>query len=135
MHKIPLIISLAHTIIFANEANANLGSVMANAATNQMIKMFPLFLLAFGIAVFFSLIQKAPQKAVLGCGGFFAIAFILGIFTWFLDFIARHAFAFILIGIFGIFICLIAYMIYTPPSPQKSDDKDDESSDQNNPLL
>ena len=54
---------LSVTFLFANEANANLGSVMANAATNQMIKMFPLFLLAFGIAVFFSLIQKAPQKS------------------------------------------------------------------------
>lgn len=123
---------LSVTFLFANEANANLGSVMANAATNQMIKMFPLFLLAFGIAVFFSLIQKAPQKAMLGCGGFFAIAFILGILTWFLDFIARHAFIFILLGVLGAFFCLVAYMIYTPPSPQKSDDKDD---DENNPLL
>jgi hypothetical protein len=42
----------------------------ANAAIEQWIKMIPLFLLAFGIAVFFSLIRRSPEKAVIGCGGF-----------------------------------------------------------------
>jgi surface polysaccharide O-acyltransferase-like enzyme len=118
MHKIPLIILLAHTIIFANEANANLGSVMANAATGQMIKMVPLFILAIGIAIFFSLVQKNPQKAALGCGGFFAIAFVLGVISLFLEFIANHAFLFILLALTLIVVCLVVYMIYTPPNPK-----------------
>ena len=48
---------------FANNPNANLGPLMADAATDQMIKMFPLFMLALGIAVFFSLVQKKSKKS------------------------------------------------------------------------
>lgn len=122
---------LSASFLFANETTANWFSAMEKAEREQALKILPLLLLAIGIALFFSLIQRSPQKAVLGCGGFFAIAFILGIFTWFLDFVARHAFVFILLGVLGIFVCLIVYMIYTPPSPQKSDKEDEE----NNHLL
>ena len=38
---------------------------MANAATGQMIKMVPLFILAIGIAIFFSLVQKIHKKQPL----------------------------------------------------------------------
>jgi len=104
------------TFAFAN--NANLGTAMANAATNQTIKMVPLFLLAIGITTFFTLVQKNPQKAALGCGGFFAIAFVLGAINLFLEFIANHAFLFILLALTLIVVCLVVYMIYTPPSPK-----------------
>lgn len=65
---------LMASLAFASKAGENFGQSMApvaaNAAIEQWIKMIPLFLLAFGIAVFFSLIRKSPEKAVIGCGGF-----------------------------------------------------------------
>ena len=120
-----LSISLLATSSFADSPNANLGSIMADAATNQMIKMFPLFIFALGIAIFFSLVQRNPQKAILGCGGFFAFAIILGIVTWFLDFIANHAFLFIILAITLFVIVLIIYMIYSPPTAEKKPIKKD----------
>lgn len=104
---------------FANNPNANLGPIMADAATNQMIKMFPLFMLALGIAVFFSLVQKNSKKAAIGCGGFFAIAFVLGFIIWISEIIANHAAVFILFAIAIALACLIAYMIYSPQNNQK----------------
>ena len=103
---------------------------MANAATDQMIKMAPLFLLAIGIATFFTLVQKDPQKASLGCGGFFTLAIVLGIFGWFLDFIAKHAFLFIFLALTIVFVSLVAYMIYSPPSLQKPKDEQEKSFDE-----
>ena len=118
MIKIILPFLLTASLTFANDPNANLGDVMAIAATGQMIKMVPLFILAIGIAIFFSLVQKNPQKAALGCGGFFAIAFVLGVISLFLEFIANHAFLFILLALTLIVVCLVIYMIYTPPNPK-----------------
>ena len=126
---------LSASFLFANETTANWFSAMEKAEREQALKILPLLLLAIGIALFFSLIQRSPQKAVLGCGGAFAIAFILGIFTWFLDFIASHAFIVILLGVILILAGLVVYMIYSPQSPPKSDKEDDDSSDQRNPLL
>lgn len=120
---------------FANETTANWFSAMEKAEREQALKILPILLLAIGIALFFSLIQRNPQKAVLGCGGFFAISFVLGIFTWFLDFVANHAFIFVLLGVTIIFAGLVVYMVYSPPSPPKSDEKNDDKSDQSNPLL
>ena len=125
---------LTASFSFANEANANLGPIMASAATNQMIKMLPLFILAIGIAFFFTLIQKHPQQAVLGCGGLSALAFIIGIITWFLEFIASHAFVFIFLSVTLLFVGLIAYMVYSPPNTPKTDEEDD-STNKKNPLL
>ena len=123
----------------ASEAGENFGqsmaTVAANAAIEQWIKMIPLFLLAFGIAVFFSLIRRSPEKAVIGCGGFFAVAALLGLFVWVLDFIAHHVFAFILLAVCLIFGFLILYMIYSPPSPQKKSDEYDPQEDKNNPFY
>lgn len=136
MHKrLFSIFLLATSFSFANEANVNLGPIMENAATNQMIKMLPFFILAIGIALFFTLIQKHPQQAVLGCGGLFALAFFIGIITWFLEFIASHAFVFIFLGVTLVFVGLITYMVYSPPSLQKTDEEDDDLTDDNNPLL
>ena len=88
--KCPPYLLLAASLAFADNPNANLGPLMANTATSQMISMLPLFVFATGIAVFFALVQKNPQKAAIGCGGLCAIAFILGLFIWVLDFIKRR---------------------------------------------
>ena len=77
---------LAASFVFADNPNANLGATMANAATNQMIKMLPLFILAACIAMFFAFIQRKPQKGATGCGGFFAIVFASGIIIWIFKF-------------------------------------------------
>jgi hypothetical protein len=130
---------LLASLACASEAGENFGQSMATAAANaaieQWIKMIPLFMLAFGIAVFFSLIRKCPEKAVIGCGGFFAVAALLGLFVWVLDFIAHHVFAFILLAVCLIFGFLILYMIYSPPSPQKKSDEYDPQDDKNNPFY
>ena len=136
MHKKSLFLSLSGvTIAFANNPNANWLAAMEKAEMDQAIKISPLIILAIGIALFFSLIQRYPKQAVLGCGGLSALAFVIGIFTWFLDFVARHAFVFILLGVLVAFICLIAYMIYTPPSPPKINEEDKDQTNDNNPLL
>ena len=124
---------LAASSAFADNPNADLAPLMANTATSQMISMLPLFVLAAGIAVFFALVQKNPQKAAIGCGGLCAIAFILGLFIWVLDFIASHAFIFILLAVALIFIFLICYMVYSPPSPKRPKDEPEESLD--NPFY
>lgn len=130
---------LKASLACASEAGVNFGQSMATAAANaaieQWIKMIPLFLLAFGIAVFFSLIRKCPEKAVIGCGGFIAVAALLGLFVWVLDFIAHHVFAFILLAVCLIFGFLFLYMIYSPPSPQKKSDEYDPQDDKNNPFY
>ena len=92
-----------------------------------MISMLPLFVLAAGIAVFFALVQKNPQKA--------AIAFILGFFIWVLNFIASHAFIFILLAVALIFIFLICYMVYSPPTPNRPKNESDETLDKDNPFY
>ena len=73
---------MASSFAFADNPNANLGATMANAATSQMIKMLPLFLLAACIAIFFAFIQRKPQKGTTGCGAFFAIVLASGTFIW-----------------------------------------------------
>ncbi len=110
---------MASSFAFADNPNANLGPIMADAATGQMIKMFPFFILALGIAVFFSLVQKNPKKAAIGCGGFFAIAFVFGLILWISEIIANHAAVFILFAMAIALACLIAYMIYSPQNNQK----------------
>ena len=45
MNKIILPFLLTASLTFANNPNANLSNVMANAATGQMIKMVPLFII------------------------------------------------------------------------------------------
>ena len=130
---------LMASLACASEAGENfwqsMAPVAANAAIEQWIKMIPLFLLAFGIAVFFSLIRRSPEKAVIGCGGFFAVAALLGLFVWVLDFIAHHVFAFILLAVCLIFGFLILYMVYSPPSPQKKQDEFDPQGDKSNPFY
>ena len=79
MHPL-LFFLLAASSAFADNPNADLAPLMANTATSQMISMLPLFVFAAGIAVFFALVQKNPQKAAIGCSGLCAIAFILGLF-------------------------------------------------------
>lgn len=130
---------LMASLAFASKAGENfwqsMAPVAANAAIELWIKMIPLFLLAFGIAVFFSLIRRSPEKAVIGCGGFFAVAALLGLFVWVLDFIAHHVLAFILLAVCLIFGFLILYMIYSPPSPQKKSDEYDPQEDKSNPFY
>lgn len=122
------------SLAFADNPNADLAPLMANTATSQMISMLPLFVFAAGIAVFFALVQKNPQKAAIGCGGLCTIAFILGLFIWVLDFIASHAFVFVLLAVALIFIFLIIYMVYSPPSP-KPENKPEEPLDKDNPFY
>lgn len=133
MHPL-LFFLLAASSAFANNPNADLAPLMANTATSQMISMLPLFVLAAGIAVFFALVQKNPQKAAIGCGGLCAIAFILGLFIWVLDFIASHAFVFVLLAAALIFIFLICYMVYSPPI-SKPENKPEEPLDKDNPFY
>lgn len=109
---------------FAADANSNLGPVMADAAIGQGIKMIPLFVLAIGIAIFFALIQKNPQKAAIGCGGFVAVAMVLGGIAWFLDFVARHAFIFILLAVGMSLGALILFMVYSPSTPKIKHNRD-----------
>lgn len=120
---------------FANDANANLGQVMAAAAVNQWIKMVPLFLLALGIAVFFALVQKYPQKAMIGCSGFCAVGLVLGLVVWFVEFVAAHAFVFLLLAIGLVFAGLIIFMMYSPPSAPQKQDEYDSQKDKNNPFY
>lgn len=133
MHPL-LFFLLAASSAFANNPNADLAPLMANTATSQMISMLPLFVFATGIAVFFALVQKNPQKAAIGCGGLCAIAFILGLFIWVLDFIASHAFVFVLLAVALIFIFLICYMVYSPPI-SKPENKPEEPLDKDNPFY
>ena len=130
---------LMASLAFASKAGENfwqsMAPVAANAAIEQWIKMIPLFLLAFGIAVFFSLIRRCPEKAVMGCSGFFAVAALLGLFVWVLDFISHHIFAFILLAVCLVFGFLILYMIYSPPSPPKKQGEYDPQEDKNNPFY
>ena len=135
MYKALSLLLLASSLASASEAAFNLGRSMADAAIEQWVKMIPLFLLAFGIAVFFSLVRKYPEKAFMGCGGISAIAVLLGLFVWVFDFIAHHVFAFILLAVCLIFGFLIFYMIYSPPSPQKKSDEYDPQDDKNNPFY
>lgn len=134
MHPL-LFFLLAASSAFADNPNADLAPLMANTATSQMISMLPLFVFAAGIAVFFALVQKNPQKAAIGCSGLCAIAFILGLFIWVLDFIASHAFIFILLAVALIFIFLICYMVYSPPSPNRPKNESDETLDKDNPFY
>ena len=134
MRLLPYLL-LATSFAFANNPNADLAPLMANTATSQMISILPLFVFAAGIAVFFALVQKNPQKAAIGCGGLCAIAFILGFFIWVLNFIASHAFIFILLAVALIFIFLICYMVYSPPSPNRPKNESDETLDKDNPFY
>lgn len=134
MHPL-LFFLLAASSAFANNPNADLAPLMANTATSQMISMLPLFVFAAGIAVFFALVQKNPQKAAIGCGGLCAIAFILGLFIWVLDFIASHAFVFVLLAVALIFIFLIIYMVYSPPSPKRPSNEQEVPLDKDNPFY
>lgn len=135
MYKVFSLLLLASSLASASEAAFNLGRSMADAAIEQWVKMIPLFLLAFGIAVFFSLVRKYPEKAFMGCGGISAIAVLLGLFVWVLDFIAHHIFAFILLAICLVFGFLILFMIYSPPSHPKTRDDYDPQQDKNNPFY
>lgn len=83
MYKCVSFSLLATSFAFATDANANLGPIMADATVDQGLKMIPLFVLAVGIAIFFALVQKNPQKAAVGCGGSFAIAAVLGLIIFF----------------------------------------------------
>ena len=130
-----LILLFVASFSFAASANENLGAVMATAAVNQWIKMIPFFVLALGIAVFFSLIQKNPQKAMIGCCGFVGVALVLGLVVWLLEFVAAHAFVFLLLTIGLVFAVLIIFMIYSPPSVKKAQDEDDSQNDKKNPFY
>ena len=135
MYKIFSLLLLASSLASASEVGFDLGRSMANAAIEQWVRMIPLFLFAFGVAVFFSLVRRSPEKALMGCGGFSAVALLLGLLVWVLDFIARHIFAFILLAVCLVFGFLILFMIYSPPSPPKGRDEYDPQQDKNNPFY
>lgn len=124
MHKtVPISLVIASSS-FAADANGDLGSVMAGAAVGQGINMIPLFVLAVGIAVFFALVQKNPQKAAVGCGTFAAIAVGLALITWLFDFVARHAFIFILLAVGLCLGALILFMVYSPSTSKIKHNRD-----------
>jgi len=97
--------------------------------------MLPLLVLGLAIATFFILIQKQPQLVFRVSGGLFALAVVLGIVTWVLDFMAKHAFVFILLGVGLVFAVLVAFMIFSPPSPPKQQNDYDPQKDKNNPFY
>lgn len=108
---------------------------MAEAAVGEGIRMLPLLMLGLAIATFFILIQKQPQLVFRVSGGLFALAVVLGIVTWILDFMASHAFVFILLGVGLVFGCLILFMVFSPPSPPKKQNEYDPQKDKNNPFY
>lgn len=122
-------------LAFAASPNAEMWQKASDAAVNQWIKMIPLFIVAFGISVFFSLIRKNPQKAIIGCSGFVGVAFVIGLVVWLLEFISAHFFVFLLIAIGLFFVGLVLFMIYSPPSPPKVHDEYDPQEDKNNPFY
>ena len=84
---------------------------------------------------FFIFIQKKPQKTIQVCGSLVAIVFAVGLVTWILDFMASHAFVFIMLGAGLVFGCLILFMVYSPPSPPKKQNGYDPQKDKNNPFY
>lgn len=135
MSKISFLLLLSSSLAFAIEPSPDLGPIMAEAAVGEGIRMLPLFLLGLAIATFFILIQKQPQLVFRVSGGLFALAVVLGIVTWILDFMAKHAFVFIMLGIGLVFGCLILFMVFSPPSPPKKQNEYDPQKDKNNPFY
>lgn len=135
MSKCTFILLLFSSLAFAIEPSPNLGPIMAEAAVSQGIRMLSLLVLGLAIATFFILIQKQPQLVFRVSGGLFALAVVLGIVTWVLDFMAKHAFVFILLGVGLVFAVLVAFMIFSPPSPPKRQNDYDPQKDKNNPFY
>lgn len=135
MSKCAFILLLSSSFAFAIEPSPDLGPIMTEAAVGEGIRMLPLFLLGLAIASFFILIQKQPQLVFRVSGGIFALAVVLGIVTWVLDFMAKHAFVFILLGVGLVFAVLVVFMIFSPPSPPKKQNEYDPQKDKNNPFY
>ena len=135
MNKILPFLLLASSFAFSGASNEDLGEIMTGAVVEQGLNMTPLFALAFCIALFFIFIQKKPQKTLQVCGSLVAIVFAVGLVTWILDFMASHAFVFILLGIGLVFGCLILFMVFSPPSPPKKQNEYDPQKDKNNPFY
>ena len=135
MNIILLFLLLASSVAFSGASNEDLGKIMTGAVVEQGLNMTPLFALAFCIALFFIFIQKKPQKTIQVCGSLVAIVFAVGLVTWILDFMASHAFVFIMLGIGLVFGCLILFMVFSPPSPPKKQNEYDPQKDKNNPFY
>ena len=135
MNIILLFLLLASSFAFSGASNEDLGEIMTGAVVEQGLNMTPLFALAFCIALFFIFIQKKPQKTIQVCGSLVAIVFAIGLVTWILDFMASHAFVFILLGGGLVFGCLILFMVFSPPSPPKKQNEYDPQKDKNNPFY
>lgn len=135
MSKCAFILLLSSSFAFAIEPSPDLGPIMTEAAVGEGIRMLPLFLLGLAIASFFILIQKQPQLVFRVSGGIFALAVVLGIVTWVLDFMAKHAFVFILLGVGLVFAVLVVFMIFSPPSPPKKQNEYDPQKGKNNPFY
>ena len=88
MSKCAFILLLFSSLAFAIEPNPNLGPIIVDTTVSQGIRMLPLLMLGLAIATFFILIQKQPQLVFRVSGGLFALAVVLGIVTWVLNFMA-----------------------------------------------
>ena len=135
MSKCAFILLLSSSLAFAIEPSPDLGPIIVDTTVSQGIRMLPLLMLGLAIAAFFILIQKQPQLVFRVSGGLFALAVVLGIVTWVLDFMAKHAFVFILLGVGLVFAVLVAFMIFSPPSPPKQQSDYDPQKDKNNPFY
>lgn len=126
---------LAVPSLFAANSNAELNAVMSKTVIEQGLKMFPLFLLGTGVAIFFTLIQKRPREALIGCSGLCGLAFAIGLFCWILEFIAAHAFAFVILIIILALIAFIVYVVCSSPSLPTIEDDYDPQEDKDNPFY
>ena len=88
MSKCAFILLLSSSLAFAIEPSPDLGPIIVDTTVSQGIRMLPLLMLGLAIAAFFILIQKQPQLVFRVSGGLFALAVVLGIVTWVLNFMA-----------------------------------------------
>ncbi len=113
-----------------------LNQTMADAAAGAYVAYFiPCLLIGGGIAIFFSLMNKNPEKAVIGCGSVCALGFVIGLLMMVVEFIKTHVMLCLCVGVVFVLICLVIFMIYTPPSPPKTKDENDSIENKDNPFY
>ncbi len=113
-----------------------LNQTIADAAAGAYVAYFlPCLLIGGGIAIFLSLMNKNPEKAVIGCGSVCALGFVIGLLMMVVEFIKAHVMLCLFIGVAFVFVCLVIFMIYTPPSPPKPKNGNDSTEDKDNPFY
>lgn len=113
-----------------------LNQTIAISASNALVVYFiPCLLIGGGIAIFFSLMNKNPEKALLGCGSLCVLGFVIGLLLMVLEFIKAHVILCLCVGGVFFLLCLILFMIYTPPSPPKIQTEYDPKDDKDSPFY